>query len=197
VGVRIVWSGRLLRAAILPVVLAFCAGARAQQMAVTFDPANTKVEFTLAATLHTVHGDFRLKRGEVRFNASTGNASGEIVVDATSGETGNADRDKKMHSEILESEKFPEITFTANHVNGTVPAQGNANVEVTGNLRVHGQDHPTTLNVAVTRGGNGDVQAATHFSVPYVKWGMKNPSTFVLRVSETVDLDITAAGRLN
>jgi hypothetical protein len=29
-----------------------------------------------------------------------------------------------------------------------------------------------------------------------VQWGMKNPSTFILRVSDKVDLDIAASGRL-
>lgn len=180
-------------AALLALALAIlCPALQAQETVVTIDPANTKIEFTLGATLHTVHGDFRLKSGEVRFNTSTGNASGEIVVDASTGETGNLDRDKKMQIEVLESAKFPEITFVPNHVSGSVPVQGTANVEVAGVLRVHGQDHPTTLNVAVTRSANGDLQATSHFSIPYVKWGMKNASTFVLRVSETVDLDVAA-----
>jgi len=29
-----------------------------------------------------------------------------------------------------------------------------------------------------------------------VQWGMKNPSTFILRVSDKVDLDIAASGHL-
>jgi hypothetical protein len=32
--------------------------------------------------------------------------------------------------------------------------------------------------------------------VPYVRWGLKNPSTFILRVSDKLDLDINATGRL-
>jgi len=30
--------------------------------------------------------------------------------------------------------------------------------------------------------------------VPYAKWGMKNPSTLFLKVSESVDIDLSAAG---
>jgi hypothetical protein len=42
----------------------------------------------------------------------------------------------------------------------------------------------------------GQEQATTRFSVPYVKWGLKNPSTFILRVSDSVDIDIRASGQL-
>jgi hypothetical protein len=30
--------------------------------------------------------------------------------------------------------------------------------------------------------------------VPYTKWGMKNPSTLFLRVNESVEINLTAAG---
>lgn len=182
-------------------LLAFAAAispsrAQAQETVVSFDPASTKVEFTLGATLHTVHGTFHLKRGEVRFNPATGNARGEIVVDAASGETGNSDRDKKMHNEVLESEKYPDISFVPSHVSGSVPAQGTGNVEVAGVMRLRGQEHPMNMTVTVERGANGDMRGAAHFSIPYVKWGLKNPSTFVLRVGETVDVDIHATAKM-
>ncbi len=190
-------TARVLFAAILLAAGgAFCGAARAQETVVTFDAASTKVEFTLGATLHTVHGTFQLKRGQVRFDSSTGQASGEIAIDATSGNSGSEDRDKKMHNEILESEKYPEIVFVPSHVQGAVPAQGSAKVEVAGVLRLHGQEHPTTLVMAVERTGERDLVAVTQFAIPYVKWGLKNPSTFLLRVSDTVEVDIRATGHV-
>jgi len=174
----------------------FCGAARAQETVVTFDAASTKVEFTLGATLHTVHGTFQLKRGQVRFDPSTGQASGEIAIDATSGNSGSEDRDKKMHNEILESEKYPEIVFVPSHVQGAVPAQGNAKVEVAGVLRLHGQEHPTTLVISVERAGERELSTTTQFGIPYVKWGLKNPSTFLLHVSDTVEVEIQATGRV-
>jgi polyisoprenoid-binding protein YceI len=185
-----------LAAILLAAGSAFCGAARAQETVVTFDAASTKVEFTLGATLHSVHGTFRLKRGQVRFDASTGQANGEIAIDATSGDSGNDDRDKKMHKEILESDKYPEIVFVPSRVEGAVPAQGNAKVEVAGVLRLHGQEHPTTLVMSVEHAGERDLSATTHFAIPYVKWGLKNPSTFLLHVSDTVEIDIQATGHV-
>jgi polyisoprenoid-binding protein YceI len=192
-----VTASRVRFAAILLVTgSVFCGAAQAQETVVTFEPASTKIDFTLGATLHTVHGTFQLKRGQVRFDASTGQASGEIVVDATSGNSGNEDRDKKMHEEILESEKYPEIVFVPSQVQGSIPASGNAKIEVVGVLRLHGQDHPTTLVMSVERAGERDVSATTQFTIPYVKWGLKNPSTFILRASDTVEIDIRATERV-
>jgi phage host-nuclease inhibitor protein Gam len=37
---------------------------------------------------------------------------------------------------------------------------------------------------------HGGYTATAHFQIPYVKWGMKNPSTFVLRVGNNVDLSV-------
>src|SRR5277367_3681892 len=88
------------------------------------DPSESTIEFTLGASLHTVHGTFKLKSGEIHFDPAKGTASGAIVVDALSGETSNEGRDKKMHQEILESPKFSEIVFVPARVTGTIAPQG-------------------------------------------------------------------------
>lgn len=182
-------------------VIAFCifAAARclpAQESVVTLDPAATKVEFTLGATLHTVHGTFKLKSGQIRFDPSTGKASGSIVVDATSANTDNSGRDSKMHKEILESAKFPDIVFTPNQVKGSIAPTGTSQVEVSGTMRLHGADHDMTLSMSVEPEAEGQLKAETNFPVPYVKWGLKNPSNFFLRVSDTVNVEVHAAGRI-
>lgn len=40
----------------------------------------------------------------------------------------------------------------------------------------------------------GRVIATAHFAVPYVQWGLKDPSMLFLTVSKSVDIEITAAG---
>ena len=170
---------------------------RAQDVIVNFDPAATQVDFTLGATLHTVHGMFKLKSGQIHFDPATGKAGGAIVLDATSGNTDNTSRDQKMHGEILESAKFPEITFSASQVTGPVAdmlAGKPAQLQVAGVFRLHGRDHPMAIPVTVapasTGGLGGQFQAATKFDVPFIKWGLKNPSTFILHVSDTVNVEI-------
>src|SRR5712672_3983060 len=98
--------------------------AQAQQKTFTLDPAQTKVNFTVDSTLHTVHGDFHLKRGSIQFDNVTGAASGELVVDSASGESGSDGRDKKMHKDILESPKYYYIVFTPQHIYGIVATEG-------------------------------------------------------------------------
>ena len=181
----------------LVLALLCCGGtARAQETSVVFDPAQTTIAFSVDSTLHLVRGTFHLKSGRMRWDVSTGQASGEIGVDAASGESGNDSRDKKMHNEILESPKYPEILFSPTRVKGAIPQQGTLQVDVDGVLRLHGQDHPMTLTFAVERGENGEVRATTHFGVPYTKWGLKNANAFLLRVNDTVQVEIHAVGHI-
>ncbi len=180
---------------ILAVLLTAGTVAAQQEEVVTFDSSNTKVEFTLGDVLHTVHGVFKLKSGSIRFYPATGAASGALVVDATSGESGNKSRDKIMHRSILESAQYPEIVFIPQKVLGSAPAQGQSQVNVEGMFRMHGSDHPLTLTVALSVNGD-QVAANTQFIVPYQSWGLKNPSTFILRVSDKVQIGISANGHI-
>ena len=165
-------------------------------MRVTLDPATTHINFTLAATLHTVHGTFKLKSGQIQWDAATGRASGSIAIDATSGNTDNPSRDKNMHDQVLESGKFPEITFTPSQIKGALNREGSSQLAVAGVIQIHGQDHDQTLNLAVEQSAGGTLQTTTQFPIPYVKWGIKDPSTFLLHVADTVNVEIQATASL-
>jgi polyisoprenoid-binding protein YceI len=169
--------------------------AQAQQKTFTLDTAQTKINFTVDSTLHTVHGDFHLKRGSIQFDNSTGTAGGELVVDSASGESGSDGRDKKMHKDILESQKYADIVFTPQHIKGTVADQGKSTVEVEGVLTMHGKSKPVTMPLEVQL-QNGAGSADGSFSVKYQEWGMKNPSTFILRVNEKVEIHVHGVGKL-
>ncbi len=161
----------------------------------TLDPARTQISFTLSSVLHTVHGSFQLKQGTVRFDPANGQASGEVVVDARSGETGNSGRDSKMHKTVLESAKYPQIVFRPDRIEGAFPAEGSAMLQVHGTFSIHGADHEMTIPIEVQR-ETDQISATMRFRVPYIQWGMKNPSTLFLRVSDTVDMEVHAIGRL-
>ena len=39
--------------------------------------------------------------------------------------------------------------------------------------------------------------AKSHFIVPHVNWGLKNPSVFILKVAKEVDVNLTMVGKLS
>jgi polyisoprenoid-binding protein YceI len=178
----------------LPIaLLASCAALQGQsgELKLQFAPADTTIKFTLADILHTIHGSFQLKRGEVDYDYATEAVRGAVVADAITGQSGNRSRDRRMHREILESGKYPEIVFRPDRVEGKVASA--STVQVHGVFSIHGSDHEVTMPIRVQVFPDHWI-ADTHFNVPYVKWGIKNPSTLLLRVSESVEIDVHASG---
>jgi len=187
---------RLCFALALPLFLALASFATDRQdVAFQLDPQQSTVNFTLGDVLHTVRGTFRLTQGSLRLDPASGKLGGEIVVDAKSGDSGSGMRDRKMNREVLESDRYPEIAFHPDHVDGTVLLPGKSSVRVHGVFTIHGSDHELTVPAEVET-FPGRWAATLHFAIPYTKWGMKNPSTMFLRVSESVNIDLSAAGTL-
>jgi polyisoprenoid-binding protein YceI len=184
------WIGR--GSAVLALLVSVISAA-AQQTTLQLDPAKTTVKFTLDAALHSVHGTFQPKQSALQFEPVSGRISGDIVVDARSGDSGNGMRDRKMHKDVLESGNYPEISFHPDRIEGTVATQGKSSVKVHGMFRVHGVDREITVPAEVEM-SSGYWAATVHFTIPYAKWGMKNPSTLFLRVSDSVEIDLAAAG---
>jgi hypothetical protein len=164
-----------------------------QEYVLTLDPAQSSVHYSLDTTLHTVHGTFSLKRGTLSFNANGGKASGEIVAAATSGDSGNESRDKKMHAEILESQKYQDVVFRPDRLDGKLSSSGASSVQLHGIFVLHGTEHE--LTVPVQEEINGEHWKGTaKFSVPYIQWGLKNPSTFLLKANPAVDIEVELSG---
>src|SRR5260370_42361577 len=133
------------------------------------EPAQSKVHWTLGSTVHTVHGSFAFKKGTLQLDTSTGKASGEIVVDATSGNSGNDSRDKKMHKEVLESGRYAEVIFRPERVEGKIKPQGLFTVQVNGLFVLHGSEHELTVPVQAELAGDHWTGSAK-FNVPFIDW---------------------------
>jgi len=159
-------------------------------------PENTKIEWTLSDVLHTVHGTFQLKSGSVHFDSDTGKAGGEVVVNVASGKSGSETRDKRMHANVLESPKYPDAVFTPDRIDGTVAMNGASQVKIHGNFRIHGADHEMSMDAQLNATAE-KMTAVLTFAIPYVAWGMKDPSTFILKVGKSVDMKIEATGPLH
>jgi polyisoprenoid-binding protein YceI len=165
------------------------------EVVLTLDPAQSKVHWSLDSTLHTVHGSFAMKSGTVHFDPETGKAGGAIVVLAISGESGNGSRDARMHKEILETSRYPEAIFRPMQVEGKVTQAGTSDVKLDGVLSIHGAEHDLTALV------HADVtdrhwRATGKFDVPYVQWGIKDPSNFLLKVKPVVNVELEMSGEV-
>jgi polyisoprenoid-binding protein YceI len=183
----------------LPVLIALPQHAAPQSTAgpivFTVDPTQSTVHWTLGSSLHAVHGTFALKRGSLQFDPATGKASGEIVADATSGKSGNDGRDRKMHKEVLESGRFSEITFRPGSITGKVETRGESTLQLHGIFLLHGSEHELTVPVEANLSGDHWTGTAK-FSVPFIEWGLKNPSTWLLRVDHVVAIDLELKGTM-
>ncbi|MFA6955961.1 MAG: YceI family protein [Thermoanaerobaculia bacterium] len=169
--------------------------AAASERTLTIDPAASKVDFKLGATGHDVEGSFKVESGSLTFDTATGVMSGEIHVDAKSAKTGNGSRDNTMHGDVLESAKFPLFTFKAQKLEGHLADAGKSTVKLHGIISVHGVDHALVMPATVDITGNTASANAT-FSIPFVDWGMKDPSILFLRVEKSVVVTVTASGTL-
>lgn len=183
-------------AAAAPVPQQQAIAADTSETALTLDPAQTKVHWILDTTLHTVHGTFTLKSGAVHFNPQTGKARGEIVVFAPSGESGNSSRDKRMHKEILETAKYPDVIFRPSQMEGKVAQAGPSDLKLNGVLSIHGADHEVTAQVHTEFTGD-HWRGTAKFQVPYVQWGIKDPSNFLLKVQPVVDVELEMYGQVS
>lgn len=169
-------------------------GEEAREYIYRLDTEASEVTFVLDAFLHKVHGSFAVSEAEIRFDPATGEASGEIIADATSGDTGNKKRDRDMHRKVLESEEYPRIVLEVLGFRGDVSLDAPSEIELDARFRIHADEHPLSLPVRLEPTEGDRLRAETSFVVPYVEWGMKNPSTLLLRVGKEVTVTIDALG---
>jgi polyisoprenoid-binding protein YceI len=162
----------------------------------TLDTARSEVRFTLADPLHVVHGTFHIQQGEVLFDTSAGKASGAIVVDAVSGQSGNSMRDHRMTHDELKASTFKTISFSPTRITGTLNPTGDSTLQVYGIFTLLNTPHEIELPMQVQANGS-DIRATGSFTVPYVQWGLKDPSTFMLHCNKDVQIDLLLIGTLH
>jgi len=191
-------SSRSRAFAVVLVVISFAhhaGAAESQSGTLELDPAKTLIEFRLPGALHATHGKFKLAHGTISADLASGEASGSIVVDARTGDSGIAARDDRMKSSVLEVQKYPQITFTPRHASGELEKDGQFHAKLDGVLTIHGASHEIITDVQGQLVAN-TLTAACHFSVPYVDWGMEDPSLYFLTVAKQVEIDIATEGRI-
>lgn len=167
----------------------------AQQQTFAIDPATSSVGFALTGTGHEVHGTFHVTSGTIQFDRSAPKMSGNIVISAISGDSGDNGRDKNMHNKVLETDRFADITFQPQSYTGAIAASGDSTIQVSGIFTLHGTPHDLTVPMQVHIDGQ-NLTAKGTFIVPYVKWGLKDPSVFILKVAKEVHIELNLVGKL-
>ena len=181
---------------IVSLVVSFAPIAFAQSQTFAVAPDASQVAFALAGTGHHVNGTFHVQSGTVAFDPSAKTISGSVVVAADSGNSGDRSRDKKMNSDVLDVAHYSEVTFAPKSYQGTIATSGESTIQVTGTFTLHGTPHDLTVPMQIHLDGT-NLTAKTHFTVPYVQWGLKDPSVFILKVAKEVDIDLSLVGRLS
>lgn len=174
----------------------FDGAALGQKQTLHLDANKSEVHFNLKDPLHAVNGSFKVKDGTISFNRKDGAMDGGIVVDAGSGRSGNDTRDQRMAKEELKTESFATVTFAPRRFAGNLGTSGDSEIAVEGTFTLLGTPHEITVPLKVHMEGT-QCRAAGSFTVPYVKWGLKDPSWMMLRVGKDVVVDLVLAGSVS
>jgi len=167
----------------------------AQNRTFTVDPQISEVSFALGSD-HAVHGTFHRESGSIDFDRSCMTISGSVLVATGGGESGNEPRDRKMTTNVLDAPHFADISFAPKSYRGTIAPSGDSTIQLIGIFTLHGTPHDLTVPMQVHIDGT-TCTAKTKFTVPYVKWGRKDPSVLILKVAKEVEIDPTLAGQLS
>jgi polyisoprenoid-binding protein YceI len=176
------------------VTLAPAALAQHQTFAVNSDASEVKM--TLNTTHEVVNGTFHIQSGSIEFDRSAPKMSGSVVILAGSGKTGNDSRDKKMNKDILKVDQFAAVSFEPKTYTGTIAASGDSTVQVIGVFTLLGTPHDLTIPMQIHLDGS-KATARAHFVVPYVQWGLKNPSFLIWKAENDVAIDLNLVGQIS
>jgi polyisoprenoid-binding protein YceI len=177
-------------------VVALAPAALAQHQTFVVNPDASEVKMTLNTTHELVNGTFHIQSGSIGFDSSNPNMSGSVVVLAGSGKTGNDSRDKKMYRDILKIEQYATVSFEPKTYSGHLAPSGDSTIQITGIFTLLGTPHEVTVPTLVHLDG-ASATAKTHFVVPYVQWGLKNPSFLVWKADDDVAIDLNFAGTIS
>jgi hypothetical protein len=170
--------------------------AMAQRQTFVANPDASEVKMTLKTTHEVVNGAFHIQSGSLEFDRSTAKISGSVVVLAGSGKTGNGSRDKKMNKDILEVEQHATVSFEPKSYTGAIAPSGDSTIQVTGIFTLLDTPHQITIPILVHIEGT-TATAKAHFVVPYIQWGLKDPSFLFWKADKDVAIDLFLTGRLS
>jgi hypothetical protein len=181
--------------AVLILALIFAPAALAQHQTFVVNPDASEVKMKLNTTHEVVNGTFHVQSGSVEFDRGATKISGTVVVAAGSGKTGNDSRDKKMNKDILKVDQYTTVSFAPKTYKGTISASGDSTIQVSGVFTLLGTPHDLTIPMQIHIDGS-KATAKAQFIVPYVQWGLKNPSFLIWKAENDVAVDLSLVGNI-
>jgi polyisoprenoid-binding protein YceI len=175
--------------------LIFVPAALAQHSTFAVNPDASEVKIKLNTTHEVVNGTFHVQSGSIEFDPSATKISGVVVVAAGSGKTGNDSRDKKMNKDILKVDQYTTVSFAPKTYTGTISVPGDSTIQVSGVFTLLGTPHDLTIPMQIHIDGTKST-AKARFVVPYVQWGLKNPSFLIWKAENDVAIDLSLVGNI-
>jgi len=182
--------------AIAALAVTFAPVALAQHETFAVKPEACEVKMRLNTTHEVVNGTFHVQSGSSECDRKAGRRAGIVVVAAGSGKTGNDSRDKKMNKEILRVDQYTTVSFAPKTYTGTIPTSGDSTIQVSGAFTLLGTPHEMTIPMQIHMDGT-KATAKAQFVVPYVQWGLKNPSFLIWKAENDVAIDLRLAGDIS
>src|SRR5580700_1095420 len=182
--------------AVFALALILAPAALAQHQTFVVNPDACEVKMTLKTTHELVNGTFHIQSGWIEFDRRAQTISGSVIVAAGSGKTGNDSRDKKMNKDILKVDQFATVSFAPKTYNGAIAASGDSTIQVSGVFTLLGTPHDLTIPMQIHIDGSKATVKA-HFVVPYVQWGLKNPSFLIWKAENDVAIDLNLVGQVS
>ncbi|MBB5338621.1 YceI family protein [Tunturiibacter gelidoferens] len=182
--------------AVVALALIFAPAALAQHQTFAVNPDTSEVKMKLNTTHEVVNGTFHIQSGSINFDRTASHISGIVIVATGSGKTGNDSRDKKMYKDILKVDQFATVSFAPKAYNGTIAASGDSAIQVSGVFTLLGTAHDLTIPMQIHMDGS-KATARAQFVVPYVQWGLKNPSFMFWKAENDVAIDLNLVGQVS
>jgi polyisoprenoid-binding protein YceI len=167
-----------------------------QHQTFVVNPDASEVKMTLKTTHELVTGTFHIQSGSIEFDRSNPKMSGTVTVLSGSGKTGNGSRDKKMNKDILKGEQYTTVSFAPKTYTGTIAPSGDSTIQVSGVFTLLGNPHDLTIPMQLHRDGS-KATAKAQFVIPYVQWGLKNPSFLIWKADNDVAMDLNLVGQVS
>lgn len=172
------------------------AAALAQHQTFAVNPDASEVRMTLNTTHEVVNGTFHIQSGSIEFDRGNPDMSGSVVVLTGSGKTGSDSRDKKMDKDILKVDQYTTVSFSPKSYTGKIAPTGDSTIQVSGVFTLLGNPHDLTIPMQIHVDGS-KATARAQFVVPYVQWGLKNPSFMFWKAENDVLINLSLVGQVS